>query len=178
MVPRLCVLAGSLRSGSCNRGVARVLVAAGAEPVDIDDLPLFSQDYERRDREPSCAAAQRLRMQLRSADGVLLVTPEYDSYPSGVMINAMNWCSRPPDWPLNRKPVAVLSASTGARGGRRAQHHLRQMLERMGARLVEPMLCIDARQGFDQDGSVVDPAIKQAVRDQLGLLSQLIASQS
>lgn len=160
----LAVVPGSLRAQSFNRSLAStVLSLPDTRLVLPDGLPLFSQDFERKDEEPDCPPAQEFRSALRGAQAVLLCTPEYDGYPSGVMVNALNWCSRPPEWPLFEKPVGVISASPSARSGRRAQHHIREILSNMGARLFEPMLCVDARSGFDDEGQLTDPEIRDRV---------------
>ena len=78
--------------------------------ADISDLPLYDDDL-RLAGYPEPAA--RLRRQLAEADAVVLSTPEYNYSVSGVLKNAIDWASRPPDQPFARKPVALLSGVAG-----------------------------------------------------------------
>lgn len=169
-----CVIVGSLRQGSYNRGLAEACQQiAGGQVLDLAALPLFSQDYEREGQEPDCAPARELRGAVRDSKATVLITPEYDGYPSGAMLNAINWCSREPQRPFLDKPVMVLSASPSMRGGRRAQHHLREMMEKIGARVLEPMLCVSTREGFDSEGRLLDDRVRGEIACQLEALSAL-----
>ena len=166
----LAVMPGSLRRHSFNRGVAEACLSLAPCPSQLvlpDHLPLFSQDYEIKGQEPDCTPARELRQSLRQADGVVIATPEYDGYPSGVIVNALNWCSRPPEWPLNHKPVMVVSTSPSPRAGRRAQHHIREILGAMGAQLFEPALCLDASEGFTEQGIPDSQAITASLEQSL-----------
>jgi chromate reductase len=91
----------------------------------IDDLPLFSQDLE-----PSPpASVTRLKGEIEAADGVLIVTPEYNRSIPGVLKNAIDWASRPYGKnSFNGKPTAAIGTSMGAVGTAAAQQHLRSIL--------------------------------------------------
>ncbi len=90
----------------------------------------------------------------------MIATPEYNASISGVLKNAIDWASRPPQNPLNGKPVAIMGASTGKFGTLRAQLHLRQILTHVGALpLGKPeVLVMRAEQVFNAAGKLVDPA--------------------
>jgi len=126
------VVVGSLRSGSFSRGVAHALVALAPEAlrlrfVEIGQLPLYNQDLDEPGRQP--AAWLAFREEIKSADAVLFVTPEYNRSVPGVLKNAIDVGSRPygqSAW--DGKPAAVMSVSPGALGGFGANHHLRQSL--------------------------------------------------
>ncbi|MFL5812558.1 MAG: NADPH-dependent FMN reductase, partial [Bdellovibrionia bacterium] len=67
------------------------------------------------------------RDRIRSCDGVLFVTPEYNRSVPGVLKNAIDVGSRPyGESAWAGKPGAVMSVSPGAIGGFGANHHLRQ----------------------------------------------------
>ncbi len=66
-------------------------------------------------------AVVRLRDQIREADGLLIVTPEYNYSIPGVLKNAIDWASRPPDQPFDAKPMAIMGASPGGSGTMRCQ---------------------------------------------------------
>lgn len=138
MMRKVVVLVGSLRKGSFSRSVAEAIAAnapGGFEfsYPEIGDLALFNQDLEA---SPP-AAWTRLREQIKAADAVLWVTPEYNRSVPGVLKNALDVASRPYGQSvLAGKPTAVISVSMGAIGGFGANHHLRQSL----AFLNMPML--------------------------------------
>ena len=126
----VAVLVGSLRKESLNRKMAHALAAASPEGlklqiIEIGDLPLYNEDL---DAAPP-AAWTAFRDQVKGADAVLFVTPEYNRSVPGLLKNAIDVGSRPygkSAW--DGKPGAVVSASPGAIGGFGANHHLRQSL--------------------------------------------------
>src|SRR3712207_2929689 len=108
-------ISGSLRRGSYNTAALRAaqgLAPEGMtiEAAEIGDLPLYNDDVRLAGYPPP---AERLRGQLAAADAVLFVTPEYNYSVSGVLKNAIDWASRPPDQPFDGKPVAIMGASPG-----------------------------------------------------------------
>ncbi|MFC5435639.1 NADPH-dependent FMN reductase [Rhodanobacter umsongensis] len=127
---KIAVFVGSLRKGSFNRQLARAVEKLAPaelvfEHVRIDDLPLYSQDFDAA--YPTVAS--RLKNDVASADALLFVTPEYNRSVPGVLKNAIDIASRP--WGTNSfagKPAAVIGASIGATGTAMAQQHLRNIL--------------------------------------------------
>ncbi|MCI3133292.1 NADPH-dependent FMN reductase [Phenylobacterium aquaticum] len=127
----VAVIVGSLRKGSFSRITAKAL--AGLAPanlkleiVEIGDLALYNEDVEK---EGPPAAWTAFRDQVRAADAVLFVTPEYNRSVPGALKNAIDVGSRPYGkscWA--GKPGAVVSVSPGAMGAFGANHHLRQSL--------------------------------------------------
>lgn len=127
---KIAVLVGSLRKGSHNRALALALeqLATGRarfEYVEIGDLPLYNQDLDTS----YPAQGVRLKQQIRDADAVLFVTPEYNRSIPGVLKNAIDLGSRPyGDSAFAGKPAAVAGASIGVIGTALAQQHLRNVL--------------------------------------------------
>ena len=161
----VAVLVGSLRKDSINRKVARALVElAPAEmklgSVEFGDLPLYNQDLDAHPPE----AWTRFREQIRAADAVLFVTPEYNrSIPAGLK-NAIDVGSRPygkSAW--NAKPGAVVSASPGGVGGFGANHHLRQSLVFLNiAAMPQPEVYIGgADKLFDAQGTLANDGTRK-----------------
>ena len=126
----VAVLVGSLRKESLNRKLAKALMGLAPasltfEIVEIGALSLFSEDVEGNP-PPSWVA---FREQIRGADGVLFVTPEYNRSVPGVLKNALDIASRPyGQGAILGKPAGVISSSPGPTGGFGANHHLRQSL--------------------------------------------------
>jgi chromate reductase len=169
-------MSGSLRKGSYNSAAlraAQALVPEGTtiEIAEIGDLPLYNDDV-RAAGYP--APVERLRRQLTEADAVLFVTPEYNYSVSGVLKNAIDWASRPPNQPFEGKPVAIMGASGGLFGTARAQYHLRQMLVFLNAFPVnKPEVMIgQAQNKFDEAGNLTDEPTREFIRK---LLASLVA---
>lgn len=128
---KVAVLVGSLRQASINRKLALALAELAPpslqlELVEIGELPLYNEDI---DVSPAPEAYTRFREQVKAADALLFVTPEYNRSVPGVLKNAIDVGSRPYGQSVfGGKPGAVLSASPGAIGGFGANHHLRQSM--------------------------------------------------
>jgi len=90
-------------------------------------------------------AVQQLREQIRAADALLIATPEYNYSIPGVLKNAIDWASRPPEQPFAGKPIALIGATPGGFGTSRAQYHLRQVFVALNAHpLNQPEAFISA----------------------------------
>jgi chromate reductase len=172
---RIVGLSGSLRGASYN---TRVLRAAAALDDAIEPLPAALlkaiPPFDVDDEPAPPAAVERLRRELRGADGLLIVTPEYNRSLPGQLKNALDWVSRPiATNPLRGKPVAVTGASTGIFGTVWAQADLRRVLEELGARPVERELLIpQAPDALTEDGRLADPEVEAEL---LALLAALRA---
>jgi chromate reductase len=174
---RVLGIPGSLRSGSYNRALlraARDLAPAGMEIVDFDlrELPFYDGDVEAAgDPEPVTAFKEAIR----SADAVLIATPEYNRGIPGALKNAIDWASRPPlGSPLTGKPVAIMGASTGLGGTARAQEQLRTALEFSRADvLAQPEVLVpEAYLSFDDDGRLTDARVRSGIAELLAELDR------
>ncbi|KTD42626.1 NADPH-dependent FMN reductase [Legionella parisiensis] len=130
MSKKIAVIVGSLRKESYNRKMAKVLISLAPKSlnlqiVEIGDLPLYNQDLDDENRPP--AAWVQFREQMKTYQGVLFVTPEYNRSVPGVLKNAVDVGSRPYGKSIwSKLPGAVISVSPGAIGGFGANNHLRQ----------------------------------------------------
>lgn len=156
-------ISGSLRRASYNAmllAAASELVPEGStiEIASIRDIPLYDGDVEAAGiPEP----VKALKDKIASADGVLLVTPEYNNGVPGVFKNAVDWTTRPPkDLPRvwGGRPVAIIGATTGAGGTNLAQVAWLQTLRHIGAApwFGDRLLVKDASKVFDAGGKIVD----------------------
>lgn len=141
----IAVFVGSLRRESFNKKLALAMGGLGRDMfrfsmVDLDDVPMFNQDFEDDVPEP----VRRIRHAVADADGVLLVTPEYNRSIPPVLQNALDWCSRPYGkgvWA--GKPAALAGASPGAVGTAAAQAHLRSVMVMLGMCVMgQPEVCV------------------------------------
>jgi len=169
-------IAGSLRKKSYNRAALRAaqqLAPEGAkiEIFELEGIPVFNQDEEQNPPD----RVRQLKAQIRAADAILLVTPEYNYSIPGVLKNAIDWASRPyGDNAWQGKPVAVMGASVGALGSSRAQYHLRQVfvfLDMLSMNKPEVMIA-NASQKFDEAGNLVDQDTRKHIRE---LLESLVS---
>jgi chromate reductase len=167
-------ICGSLRKGSYAGAVLRAAPALvpggmGFTPFpSIGDVPHYDGDLETSSGVPHPIAL--LANAMREADGVLIVSPEYNYSVPGVLKNTIDWISRVPNQPLANKPVLIQSVSQGPLGGVRMQYHLRQTLVGLSARVFNrPEVMIGlARTKVDEDsGELTDTATRDLIRAQL-----------
>ena len=170
-------ISGSLRQGSYNTMALRAaqkLAPAGMEIAiaDIAAIPFYNDDV-RLAGEPAAVAA--LKAQVRAADAVLLVSPEYNFSVPGVLKNTLDWLSRPPEPPFDGKPVAIMGASGGPLGTARGQYDLRKILVYMNTFTVnKPEVFIGmAQTKFDAQGNLVDETTAKFIADLLVSLQKL-----
>ena len=167
------VMVGSLRKGSFSAAIARTFPALAPEGVTIEPLPsvgefpLYNHDAQDNGFPPVVTATAEA---IRKADGVIIVTPEYNHSIPGVLKNAIDWISRSPNQPFAGKPIALESASTGLYGGVRAQLHLRHVFVYLDGRLLNKPEVIVPQVNAKIDpatGELTDPATRGFIADQL-----------
>ncbi|OPY58433.1 MAG: NADPH azoreductase [Syntrophorhabdaceae bacterium PtaU1.Bin034] len=167
MTKKIAVFVGSLRKESFNRKMAKALIALAPESlkfeiIEIGDLPLYNQDYD--DEGKPLPSWVTFREKVKSFDGVLFVTPEYNRSVPAALKNALDVGSRPYGKSVwGGKPGAIISVSPGAIGGFGANHHLRQSLVFLDVpALQQPEAYIGgAGQLFDEAGNLTN----QSTRD-------------
>jgi chromate reductase len=124
-------ICGSLRKGSFNRMLANLLPGLAPAGMTITpspsiEMPLYNSDLQAEGFPP---AATALAEAIRAADGVIIVSPEYNWTIPGGLKNAIDWASRP--WGQNsfaRKPSAMIGTSPGKIGTAVGQQHLKSIL--------------------------------------------------
>lgn len=178
MTVRLLVTSGSSRTGSLNRRLASVAghIAreAGAEVTELDlgalNLPLYHGDVEAAAMPDG---ARELRRLFASHDGFIVAAPEYNAFVTPLLINALDWASRPAAEgtlpaglaAMNGKVAGMVSASPGAVGGMRGLLFLRSFLATALGMMVVPETASigQAHQAFDDSGALKDTKQQQAV---------------
>ena len=171
---KFVTLLGSLRKASYNGMVARTLPKVAPEGISIEalpsigTLPLYDADIQQEEGFP--ADIEAIAEQIRQADGVIIVTPEYNYSVPGGLKNAIDWISRLPNQPLAGKPVLIQTSSMGPVGGARCQYHLRQILVFLDAMVMNnPQFIVGVIQNSvdDQLVEVLDPGTLDYLRGQL-----------
>lgn len=171
---RILGIPGSLRQASYNRAALRAATLLAPEGVtievfDLEGIPPYNQDEETR---PPARVAE-FKARIRAADAILFSTPEYNYSIPGVLKNAIDWASRPPDTsPLRHKPVAIMGASTGQFGTVRAQLQLRHVFVFTESYVLgKPEVLVPrAADKFDGAGELTDPATRDQLAKQLAAL--------
>jgi len=172
---RVLGFSGSLRRDSYNRKLLQAAAHLFPKGVvfelwpGIGDLPAYNEDLEGAEPPP---AVVRLRADISAADALLFATPEYNSSVPGGLKNALDWASRPVATNVFRnKLVAVVGSSAGMFGAVWAQAELRKVLAAMGARVAEVEIAVGhAAEKFDEDGLLVDDAVREQLGDALATL--------
>lgn len=173
---RILGFAGSLRKKSYNKALLRAATEMVPENADLDvfdleGIPPFSEDAESQPPKK----VKDFKAKIRSADAILIATPEYNYSMPGVLKNAIDWASRPyGDNAFDGKPVAIMGASIGMMGTARAQYHLRQTCVFINMHPVnQPEVMVAyAQEKIDDSGKVADQKTRDKVRE---LIESLVA---
>lgn len=154
---KIVTIVGSLRQDSFNKKLALFMQERYEGKLDMEilylnDLPLFNEDTELNPPE----VVKEFKKKIKEAEGVLIVTPEYNHGIPGGLKNALDWCSRV-DRPMVNKPVFMIGASNGNIGTARCQGQLHQVLNAPGlAALTMPgnhVLIPNVQNDFDDNGN-------------------------
>ena len=160
MTHRIGYLIGSLAQDSINRVVATALVRLAPPSLEMTEIPIRDLPlYNRDDELDPVAAVREFKSAVEGADGLLIVSPEYNRSIPGALKNAIDWGSRP--WGHNsfaRKPTGIIGASTGAIGTAVMQSSMRSVLSFLNApQLNAPEAYLTYRpEMFGPDGEVAD----------------------
>jgi chromate reductase len=174
---KILVIPGSIRTGSLNARLAAAAVdelsraEASVTRVSLADypLPIYDGDLETKSGVPKHAV--NLKRMIGSHDGVLLVTPEYNSSVPALLKNAIDWVSRVHDNQETRgqvfrqRPFAIAAASAGRLGGTRSLAALRLILSACRATVVPNQLALSfADQAYDEMDRLKHPADIEALK--------------
>lgn len=138
MTKTIGLICGSLRKDSYNRIIAQSLTDMSNSVqfrwIEIKDLPLFNEDLEVNG-DPEVVTS--FKSSIQEVDGIIIVSPEYNSGIPGALKNALDWASRPTKSSvINRKPVGLIGATPGGLGTAFSQMQIRQILEAMQAHVL------------------------------------------
>jgi chromate reductase, NAD(P)H dehydrogenase (quinone) len=173
---KILAFAGSLRKGSYNKALVQAAVELAPENVlievfDLEGIPPFNND----DVNNPPAQVTEFKEKIRNADALLIATPEYNYSIPGVLKNAIDWASRPFQGnPLEDKPLAIMSASTGRLGGARAQYHLRQTFVFLNMHPINrpEVMLSQAAENIDASGRLTNEQTRTLIKQ---LIEALVA---
>jgi chromate reductase len=177
---KVLMICGSLRKASFNRML--INAQAGLKPAGMTltesptiAMPLYNFDVQEKGIPADVTAFADA---VRAADGVLVITPEYNFTIPGALKNAFDWVSRLKDQPFAGKPVAIQSASQGPVGGARMQYDFRKMMVYLDAiTLNKPEVFVGmAQTKFDEKtGELKDETTRKFIGQQLEAFEKFIA---
>src|SRR5215831_12220167 len=174
---KLLGISGSLRVQSYNSGTLSVVGSVLPEGMEFDvaslaDLPFYSADIEQRGFP---AVVESFRRKVAAADALIFAVPEYNFSVPGVLKNALEWLSRPPNSPTNGKACAVFGASVSPLGTARGQFHFRHICVSLNMIPVNaPHVDItNAKTKFDAEGRLIDQPSVDLIRELVGELRNL-----
>ncbi len=171
MSVKVLAFAGSLRTGSYNRLALKAAIELKPadmqiETFDIAPIPLYNEDVRGKGFPP---AVEEFRNKIRQAHALLIATPEYNYSMPGVLKNAIDWASRPPDQPFNDKPAAIMGASGSLLGTARAQYDLRRSCVFLNMHLINKpeVMIAQAHNKFDASGRLMDETTRKLIAELL-----------
>ncbi|GBU10377.1 chromate reductase [Gammaproteobacteria bacterium] len=175
MTLRIIAISGSLRAASPNTGLIRFAHENMPEGMELTIVNIANIPFYNADLKEKPAAVIAFLEELKTADGFLFATPEYNYSYAPALKNALDWASRETVSVLQGKAVALMGAA-GGMGSSRAQYHLRQVLVYLDLRpLNRPEVFANAYAGtFDIDGNLTDSTIGNNVKALLIALKESI----
>ena len=168
---RIAAISGSLRKDSLNSALLRACAGASPDGVEvvtgsIRGVPLYDGDLEASEGLPE--AVVTLKALVAEADGLLIVTPEYNNSLPGVLKNAIDWMSRGGDMKavFGDKPVAVIGASPGGFGTVLAQTAWLPVIKALGASpwTGGRLMVSRANALFDAEGNLTDEKTRTEIK--------------
>ncbi len=166
LTPRIALICGSLRADSINlkllKALQKKIKAAGGKSsyvnLDTYDLPLYHGDLE------TPVGVKKLIRRLKSFDGVIIVTPEYNGGLPPVLKNAIDWTSTVETGHISGPVYGIASCTPGPMSGIMVMRQLQFILMRLGAELVPQQVgCGFGGKAFDAKGHLIaQPAVSFA----------------
>jgi chromate reductase, NAD(P)H dehydrogenase (quinone) len=176
-------ICGSLRKGSYNAALARTLPSLAPAHMTItpapawDKMPIYNFDIQNSSGIP--AEVDVWADAIRAADGIIIVSPEYNWGIPGGLKNAIDWASRLKDVPFKDKPMALQSCSGGLLGGARMQHALRMTLTSLDAFLLgkpEVFVNFSAKKFDEKTLDLTDQPTIDLIKQQLANFAKFIVA--
>jgi chromate reductase len=172
-------ICGSLRKGSFNRQLMNASLGLGPEGMTIKEgpsfanLPIYNFDDQQSTGFPKDSDA--LHEAVKAADGVLIVSPEYNWSIPGGLKNAIDWLSRYKEVAFKEKPCCIQSAAPGLLGGSRMQYHLRMALQAIDANVFgKPEVIVNMAANKFADGKLTDQGAIDLIKQQLAGFAKYI----
>ncbi len=172
-------ICGSLRKGSFNRMLMNASIGLAPPGMTIKEGPSFAQfpiyNFDDQQATGIPKIVDPLHEAIRAADGVLIVSSEYNWSIPGGLKNAIDWLSRYKEVAFKDKPCCIQSAAPGLLGGSRMQYHLRMSLTSVDAILFgKPEVIVNLAASKFADGALKDQAALDLIKQQLAAFANFI----
>lgn len=177
---QLIGISGSLRSGSYNTMLLNSLQGWLPEGIELEtlsfsQLPVYNGDDDMPNKPERPKSVVAFRQALAKADGLVIVSPEYNHSIPGGLKNAIDWASRGKDSPIIGKPVALMGVSDGAMATSRMQVAMLSVFMGLNMVRVGPEVLVGKGQDkFDATGRFTDEKAIELIRKQLQALKDLV----
>src|ERR1044071_5155727 len=173
-------ICGSLRKGSFNRQLMSASIGLAPAGMTIKEGPSFAKfpiyNFDDQQATGFPKDVDALNDAIKAADGVLIVSSEYNWSVPGGLKNAIDWLSRYKDVSFKNKPVCIQSAAPGLLGGSRMQYHVRMVMQSTDALLFgKPEVIVNMAATKFTDGSLTDQSAIALIKQQLAAFDKFIA---
>lgn len=169
---KIILMAMSLRKESFNKklikNAQRILTEKKSphelELLSFNDYPLSVYNADDEKEKGFSKEVLDLASKIRTADGIIFSTPEYNGSIPGPFKNALDWVSRVEPISWSGKQILLMGASPGALGAIRSLWHCRHPFEATGGFVYPDMFGLPkANEAFDDQGKISDPKTEERV---------------
>ncbi|MBM3527268.1 MAG: NAD(P)H-dependent oxidoreductase [Alphaproteobacteria bacterium] len=176
---QVLAICGSLRKGSFNRQLMNASIGLAPEGMTIKEAPSFAKmpiyNFDDQQATGFPKDVDAFHEAVRAADGVLIVSAEYNWSIPGGLKNAIDWLSRYKEVSFKDKPVCLQSAAPGLLGGSRMQYHMRMCMQSVDAILFgKPEVIVNLAASKFADGQLKDQAAIDLIKQQLASFAKFI----
>jgi chromate reductase len=176
---QVLAICGSLRKGSFNRMLMNASIGLAPAGMTIKEAPSFSKfpiyNFDDQQATGFPKDVDALNSAVAAADGVLIVSSEYNWSIPGGLKNAIDWLSRYKEVTFKDKPTCIQSAAPGLLGGSRMQYHLRMAMQAIDAQLFgKPEVIVNLAASKFADGALKDQAALDLIKQQLAAFGKFI----
>lgn len=176
---QVLAICGSLRKGSFNRMLMNASIGLAPEGMTVKEAPSFAKYpiYNFDDQQATGIPKEidALNDAVKAADGVLIVSAEYNWSIPGGLKNAIDWLSRYKEVTFKDKPVCIQSAAPGLLGGSRMQYHLRMCMQAIDVQLFgKPEVIVNQAANKFADGKLTDQGAIDLIKQQLAAFGKFI----
>jgi chromate reductase len=176
---QVLAICGSLRKGSFNRMLMNTSISLAPQGMTIKEAPSFANfplyNFDDQQATGFPKEVDALNEAVKAADGVLIVSAEYNWSIPGGLKNAIDWLSRYKEVTFKDKPVCIQSAAPGLLGGARMQYHLRMTMQAIDAQLFgKPEVIVNMAAQKFADGKLNDQTATDLIKQQLAAFAKFI----
>ena len=163
---KIAIILGTVREGRHTHRVANYLQQAFSQHPSLQtslldlktyDLPIFEDRWEKQENPP--ADLLRFGQELQAADAIILISPEYHGTYTGVLKNALDHYWKE----FERKPIGVVSTSTGKFGGLTGSIQMQHLVLALGGYPIpQKWIVSNVNKIFDEDNHLITADAQKA----------------